>query len=324
MSVRAGAPVIGAPGGAYLPEGGWQSSLGFRYLHSERHFVGTKEQKHREEEGSQVKNNIYLFDLGLTYGLSERTSLSVSLPFQVADRSQLVRDLDTRNVSTARGMGDLIVTARRWMLDPAEHPYGNVALGFGLKFPTGQPNATDTFLYADENGDPQREQRTVDQSIQPGDGGLGFTLDLSAFKQWDSYGAYFNGTYLFNPMETNGVDTYRSRESESIMSIPDSYVARAGLTWAPENSLTLGLGGRIEGVPAKDVFGGSDGFRRPGYAVSVEPSATFALDRSVFSLSLPIALERNRVRSVPDMKEGRHGDAAFADWVLLLSWSYRF
>lgn len=325
MVVRQGAPVIGVPGKGYLEEGGWQGNLGFRYLFSDRHFVGDDEQEDREEEGSQVKNTVYTFDFGLTYGLSARTTLSISLPFQIADRSQLIRDLGERNVTTARGIGDLIVTARRWMIDPTKDPRGNYQLGFGLKFPTGQPNATDTFKFVDENGEPDREQRTVDQSIQPGDGGFGFTVDLNAFQRiGEEWAVYGNGTYLFNPMETNGVDTFRGRDNESIMSIPDSYVARAGLQWAPIDHFTFGLGGRIEGVPAEDIIGGDDGFRRPGYAISVEPSVSYWVGRSIFSLALPVAVERNRTKSVPDEENGRHGDAAFADWVLLLGWSFQF
>jgi hypothetical protein len=323
--VRQGAPVVGVPGSSYLPEGGWQGNLGFRFLYSDRHFVGTDEQEQREEEGSQVKNTVYTFDLGLTYGLSERNSVSISLPFQIADRSQRINGLEgERNVTTARGIGDLIVTARRWMVDPSGDPSGNYQLGFGLKFPTGQPNASDTFKFVDENGDPAREQRTVDQSIQPGDGGFGFTVDLNAFQRFnDDLATYVNGVYLFNPMETNGVDTFRGRDTESIMSIPDSYLARLGLQWAPVERFTIGLGGRMEGVPTRDVIGGSDGFRRPGYAISVEPSIAYWTGKSVFSIAVPIAVERNRTRSVSDEELGRHGDAAFADWILLVGWSFR-
>jgi hypothetical protein len=321
--VRQGAPVIGVPGSGYLPQGSWQTNLGFRYLFSDRHFVGDEEQEDREEQGSQVKNTVYTFDLGLTYALTGRTSLSVSLPFQIADRSQRIGDLaPERNVTTARGIGDLIVTARRWMLDPATHRDGNFQLGFGLKFPTGQPGASDTFKFIDENGEEELEQRTVDQSIQPGDGGFGFTIDVSAFKQLGNFAPYFNGTYLFNPMETNGVNTYRGRQNESIMSIPDSYMARGGVQWSPIEHFTFGLGGRIEGVPVRDVIGGDDGFRRPGYALSVEPSVSYWKGRSIFSIAVPIAVERNRQKSVPDEENGNHGDAAFADWVLLAGWSF--
>ncbi len=323
MVVRQGAPVIGVPGSGYLPAGSWQTSLGFRYLFSDKHFVGHDEQEDREEEGSQVKNTVYLWDLGLTYGLTDRVSLSVSLPFQVADRSQQINGLpDERNVTTARGIGDLIVTARRWMFDPVANPDQNISLGFGLKFPTGQPNASDTFKFVDQNGVAQREQRTVDQSIQPGDGGFGFTIDAAAFKAWGDFGLYFNGVYLFNPMETNGVDTYRRRASESIMSIPDSYMARAGVQWAAIEHFTFGLGARTEGVPVEDVIGGSDGFRRPGYAISIEPSVVYWIGRHLFSVAVPIAVDRNREASVPDQERGGQGDAAFADWILLMGWTF--
>jgi len=324
--VRQGAPVIGVPGSGYIKKGGWQSNLGFRYLFSDRHFVGDDEQEDREEEGSQVKNTVYTFDLGLTYGLTDRTTLSVSLPYLIADRSQLISGLEPdRNVTTARGIGDLIVTARRWMIDPTLDPQFNYQLGFGVKLPTGQPNASDTFKFVNEDGEPDREQRTVDQSIQPGDGGFGFTIDLSAFQKIGTQLAlYGNGTYLFNPMETNGVDTFRGRDNESIMSIPDSYFARAGVQWSPFDHYTFGIGGRIEGVPVEDIIGGDDGFRRPGYAISIEPSVSYWAGRSIFSIAVPIAAYRNRTKSVPDEENDRHGDAAFADWILLVGWSFTF
>ena len=317
-------PGIGTSG--YLPEGGWQSYIGVRYQFSDRHFRGSEEEPERQEQGTQVENTVYLYDLGLTYGLSARTSLSLSLPFLFATRSGVNRDFGERYEDTANGIGDLTLTARRWMLDPEENDDQNVSLGFGIKLPTGEPNAVDSRKVLDDNGETVYQVRTVDQSIQPGDGGFGFLVDLSAFTQVGQFTPYLAGTYLFNPRGTNGVDTQRSRASEAIMSVADQYVARVGTMWTAEGShFSFGIGGRVEGVPVYDVFGSSDGFRRPGYAISVEPSLIYANAKSVFSLSVPVALERNRERSVPDRETpGRHGDAAFADWVLLLGWTYRF
>ncbi len=318
--------MLGAPGSYALDKGAWQSYFGFRYQYSDRHFTGHREEPERQEEGSEVKNTYYLFDFAMTYALTGRTTVSFSLPFVIAERSQLSRanpnDPGDRNETSARGIGDFTATARRWMLDPARHPDENVQLGFGVKIPTGDPSVEDTFRTSSGN-----VVRTVDQSIQPGDGGFGFLVDTSMFKQYGDFAPYFAGTYLFNPEETSGVRTYRNRESEAKMSIADQYVARTGVMWAPhqEIALSYGLGGRIEGVPVRDVFGGDQGFRRPGYAISVEPSIAYSQGKSTFSLALPIALVRNRQRSVPDMQEpGRHGDAAFADWVLLFGWTYRF
>ena len=75
----------------------------------------------------------------------------------------------------------------------------------------------------------------------------------------------------------------------------------------------------------KDLVGGSEGFRRPGYAISVEPAISYTHGPHTISLAIPFAVERNRQRSVPDMLEpGRHGDAAFADYVVLAGYFRRF
>ena len=155
-------------------------------------------------------------------------------------------------------------------------------------------------------------------------------IDASGYRQLGSsgqYAGYLSGVYLMNPKETNGVETFRGAENEQIMSVADQYLFRTGVLAAPHSwrGWGVGLGGRIEGVPVHDLIGGSEGFRRPGYAISVEPSVTFSRGPHAVSLSLPIAVQRNRQRSVPDLEvPGRIGDAAFADWVLLLGYFRRF
>ena len=111
------------------------------------------------------------------------------------------------------------------------------------------------------------------------------------------------------------------------MSIADQYLFRTGAIAAPASwkGFGVGLGGRVEGVPVHDLIGSSEGFRRPGYAVSIEPSISWSSGVHSFSLSVPYAVQRNRQRSVPDrLVPGRHGDAAFADYVVLLGYWQRF
>ena len=81
---------------------------------------------------------------------------------------------------------------------------------------------------------------------------------------------------------------------------------------------------RIEGVPVRDAFGKSDGFRRPGYAISVDPGFLYSRGRYLFACNIPWAVERNRRRSVADIQNHTHGDAAFADYALIFSLSRRF
>ena len=96
--------------------------------------------------------------------------------------------------------------------------------------------------------------------------------------------------------------------------------------------LSLSLGGRIDGVPVRDLLGGSDtSFRRPGYAVYVEPTVAvtmmrvpFALRGHTFSLSVPVAVDQNRQASTLDMVSARHGGGDFARFLVFLGYTRRF
>jgi hypothetical protein len=81
---------------------------------------------------------------------------------------------------------------------------------------------------------------------------------------------------------------------------------------------------RDEGVKVRDIIGGSLGFRRPGYALSVEPGAQYQRGKTTWSLNIPVAVQRNRKRSVPDLIRSTAGDAAFADYLILLGYSRSF
>jgi hypothetical protein len=109
------------------------------------------------------------------------------------------------------------------------------------------------------------------------------------------------------------------------MSIPDQYLLRTGFTFQPGGGrVAWSLGGRWEGIPVRDILGADTGFRRPGYAVSVEPGFSYTWGSNTFSVAVPYALQRNRQQSVPDKVTGRRGDAAFADWIISLGYWRRF
>jgi hypothetical protein len=88
----------------------------------------------------------------------------------------------------------------------------------------------------------------------------------------------------------------------------------------PSQGLALSLGGRIEGVPPEDAIGDSEGRRRPGYAISIEPGISWTYKRTSLNVTAPVAIERNRQNNY----QGRSGDAAFADFMILSSITYRF
>ena len=65
---------------------------------------------------------------------------------------------------------------------------------------------------------------------------------------------------------------------------------------------------RAEGLRRYDLIGRSDGFRRPGVEMFVEPGVTYSSGRNSISVNVPIAFYRNRK---PDPYTGARGDATF-------------
>ena len=236
--------------------------------------------------------------------------------------------LGERHTTSSRGLADVRLALGYWLFDPAESQNFNYAIGLGVKLPTGRYDYTDTFYNQGEDRN-ENQEAVVDQSIQPGDGGTGITLDVQGFQSLShSLTLATNLYYLFNYQETNGVLT---RRGNSEFSCPDQFAAQIGAYYQTAlTGVSAYLGGRLEGVPARDLIGKSGGYRRPGYVVSVEPGLSFGNQRVAVNFSVPIALVRNRTQSHLDkirtVERGAytHGDAAFADYLLNFSLAYRF
>ena len=349
------------PEDAALSGGDWLASISYRWLRSHRHFVGDEEQTYRQADGTQIINKSHFIDLGIQYAVTPRYSVSFTLPISTSERSQRVlgkpevptpafnstffySPQNVRYKTQSSGIGDIRLGGYAWLWNPTVPRKGNIQLGISLKAPTGDDGLTGTFYST--NGP---SVKTLDQSIQPGDGGWGFALEANAYQEiFPRTVAFAQASYLFNPQNQNGVLTWRDNSTtkpgvvtatprqasyyEHFMSIPDQYFGRAGLAYTivPKWGLALTAAGRIEGVPVEDVLGGSDGFRRPGFAVSFEPGLVWMKGRYNLNVSVPLALYRNRERSLADQKASAtsgndvHGDAAFADYVLTLSFAVRF
>ena len=309
--------------GGYLSPGEYDFTIGLRHQFSFRHFVGDVEQKQRIQLGTQVMNKINLLNFNLNYQISHRFSVQIDAPLLLASR----RSNNSPFTTTAQGVGDIIVSAQGWLWDPRENSRGNVAFSLGAMLPSGRDNVMNSVDKLDGKGP---VNTLVDYSIQPGSGGYGLVFGWQSFKNFGSTAqAYFNGSYVATPQNTNGV--VRSTTAQPLLqsvSISDQYLLEAGaaipIRLPRVRGLSITAGPRWEGVPAKDLFGGNDGFRRPGYAVSLETGFQYARGRQLFTGTVGKAILRDRTRSYPDRVYGSHGDAAFADYLWLASYSVRF
>ncbi|WP_256005170.1 hypothetical protein [Pedobacter deserti] len=312
--------------------GGWVFNANNRYFKSNKHYKGSDYQEERIELGTEVINYQYALDLALTRLFNSRWSMMIDVPILANKRTSLYEhNRVSRHAMHSYGLGDIRIAGYRWLLDPAKNRKGNIQLGLGLKLPTGDYKYQD-YWHNVGPGD-TKELRTVDQSIQLGDGGLGITAEVNTYYNLaPHFGLYGNLYYLSNPRGQNGVRTYRELVSstlynETIMSVPDQYMARAGVNYAA-GSLVATAGARIEGIPVRDLIGGSGDFRRPGYIWSVEPGLTYQFKRAAIYATVPVALYRNRTRSVTDIERSTptaraHGDAAFADYSINAGISFK-
>jgi hypothetical protein len=308
-----------AKGESWFSPRRWEVEVDYRYFHSHRHFVGPIEQKRRAEQRSEVNNVVHIINVAATYEVNQRFSLSLSAPIFFNQRyGQSTPD----NRTHAYGIGDITLVGRTWLLPHPSESRQNIAVGFGVKLPTGAYDVINTTTSASG----VTTTRAVDQSIQLGDGGYGIVADFQAYKAIKRVTLYASGSYLSNPRVTNGVKTGRSRPSEAIMSVADQYAYRAGavVPFPKLNTLVWSLGLRGEGVPSKDLIGGSEGFRRPGYILSVDPGLIYTKGKNRWTFNAPVPFRRVRTRSFSDLLVNGHGDAAFADYTVLVGYSRHF
>lgn len=319
----------------------WIFNVNNRYFRSYKHFVGTEEHKERVEKGTEVINHSFSTDLTLTRQFNKFWSLSIGVPIISNVRSSLYEHYgnnstspNARNNTRSFGLGDIRLTAYRWLFDPAKAHKGNIQVGLGIKLATGDYEVQDYF----RKNDTTYVMGPVDQSIQLGDGGTGIITEIGAYYNFSHRsGVYCNFYYLINPREQNGVSTGRGsalsataiKYFTSTMSVPDQLMFRAGYSYMA-NALSLSGGVRIEAIPSSDLIGGDKGFRRPGYVISAEPVFSYNLKKVNLYASVPVALVRDRTQSYSDKlrsaETGTHiqGDAAFADYLVNIGMTVRF
>lgn len=167
---------------------GWQLNFNNRYFRSYKHFVGTEEQKQREENGTEVINHSYTLDMTLTRNFNASWSLAVTIPVNSNTRSSLYEHYgnsstspDARRSTKSFGLGDIRIVGYKWLLNPHQSHKGNIQAGLGIKLPTGNYNVQDYFHKQTVAGADSAVMGPVDQSIQLGDGGTGIITELNGF-----------------------------------------------------------------------------------------------------------------------------------------------
>jgi hypothetical protein len=340
-----GVDAEGADNSYFLPKGKWQSSFGYRTYRSHRHFVGDVEQSAEnfangtaksDRAATEVINHVHIPDLTIARGITDKLSVTADLPYFIALRRSPYSATRPTFATPANGIGDLNLMARYWLANPTHNGRQNLAIGLGVKLPTGNDRAEAPFLVSvnPTTGERVTQMRPVDQSIQPGDGGYGLITEFQAFKYLGNTVAFASGSYLFNPREQNDFDRDPSILNQDpltrYLSIADQFAARVGVGTSLKKKIGVSLAARLEGVPSSDLIGGDLGRRRPGYSIGIEPGVSYSWKGNALSLSVPYYVRRVRTQSYSDKIASERtgtlvqGDAAFADYMVVFGVTTRF
>jgi len=318
---------LGAEGQAYQRGHEWRFTLAYRRLHSNDFYVGTSQQPALGPGGESPVFDIHTLVADVAYSINERVRVRVSLPFSTAKFSRKWAD-SAYHEQSATGIGDLSATGELWLLNPKSHQNGNVSVALGLKAPTGSHTKASTFYTATGS-----VAFPADQTVQPGDGGWGITFAAQGFQRVrEGLFAYAGGSYMASPKAQSDVVLAPSGPAATAhWAVPDVYQARLGAAFAvwPEQGLTLSLGGRVDGIPKSDLFGGGDTttVKRTSRIIYADPGLSLNRGKSSFTLSVPVRLHVNRFKSGLEERTTTgplsQNGGGFAKFLVFASYSYR-
>ena len=286
----------------------WLINVNTRYFKFEKEYWGTDNQDVKTED--QKPTRVFVADVSITRMLDKGWSFTIDIPVTAGERSSWQehpagKATKTKYTTRSFGLSDIRVTAYKWLWDVSELHKGNIQIGVGIKLPTGDYRFQDYY-----HGDSLLVMAPVNQSIQLGDGGTGFSLEANGFYTVNkTINLYANAFYLFSPRDVNGTYAFGIAQASkdqinataTINSVADGFTVRAGANFSIEN-LTLGIGGRFEGSPVHDLIGLSNGNRRAGSVGSIEPGLNYRWNRTVVYAFVPFSVYRNAKQIVPDQR----------------------
>jgi hypothetical protein len=313
----------------------WSLDINNRYFTTNTVFFG------KDNHGYDGINGYeYTVNFGLTKILPNGWSLGFDMPIAANTGVQTMNAQGGRHDVRAFGIGDIRFTTYKWLFNENIPRKGNIQVGLGIKFPTGNYHSTDYWYY---NENPvMKNLQPLPEALQLGDGGTGITTTINAFYIFNrNISVFGNFFYLINPMNTNGVasfpagvlppsqDSINALTTNNVNSIPDAYTLRAGVNYTFDRLVgTVAL--RYEGSPAHDLFGENDGLRRVGYIFSIEPGLQYKFPKSILYTFVTLPLARATLETVPDQRQEQiTGQPTitpghFANWLIFVGYTFTF
>lgn len=299
----------------------WQAQASYQYADADQFFVGDQRNDAAGPFGQAPHRRVSIFDLDVLYGLSNRISLDLTVPFLTGfvTYQQGTAASHTLYKYTAGGLGDISLQGEYWLNDPTKPSRVSGSVALGIKTPTGKDSVTGQF-YSPTGS----VTKPIDEGVQLGNGGWELLLRAQGTAQIvGSLFAYGSGYYGLSLTEHTNV----RQPNGDLRGVPDTYSGRLGAAYLLPvlEGLVVSFGGRINGVTVKDIIGGGDLYwRRPGYEVYVEPGLTWTIGPNSASVSVPIRVYQNKLNSLLDISKGRVVGSDFVPYLVVASYARRF
>ena len=317
---------MGAQNQPFLAANQWQAQIAYQYGYAYQFYQGDQRNDAGARFGQPPTRKVNIFDVDLAYGLSNRVSLQMTLPFLSGSGSAPSQSpagtVESHNTYyfQAGGLGDISLESEVWLSDPTKPSRITGSVGLGFRAPTGPDTVKGTFYDPKAGGE---VQAPIDEAYQLGSGGWAALFFAQGSAQITGalfgYGSGYYGMSLKEHTEVINAGALRG--------VPDTYSGRLGLAYLLPvfQGFVVSFGGRINGVTVKDIVGGGDLYwRRPGYEVFVEPGITWTVGPNSASISVPLRVYQNKLDSLLDVSLNRHVGADFVPYLFLASFARRF
>lgn len=249
-----------------------------------------------------------IVDMALMRVYDNGWSVVVDVPFMSAMRTNWndhggIGGDSVRHTTSSFGLADIRVSAYKWLWDVTTPHRGNIQVGLGIKLPTGDYRYQDYFYRGNT-----KVVAPVNPTLQLGDGGTGFTLEVNGFYTLSKTVTFFgNAFYLFSPRDQNGTSNTLGRDPSlaqlqagaNVNSVPDAFLIRGGANFTMR-AFAAWAGLRVEGSPVYDAIGASHGQRRAGYGVSIEPGLSYTFRRTSLFTFVPIPIYKTLKTTAAD------------------------
>ena len=318
---------MGVQNQPFLAANQWQAQVSYQYADANDFYVGDQRNDAAAPSGFPPHRKVNLINVDVIYGLSNRLSMDLTVPFGIGSGAVDARSGCVAHRSyefDAAGLGDVSLQAEYWLSDPDDTLARQWIRGPGHQGADRiRPRRGDGWARRPETSG-RRSTRPISWAPEAGSVLLRAQGTAQIEGPLFAYGSGYYGLSLTRSIPTSS----NARRASWRTPTHTRGVWARPISCRPRSSRVSSsrLGGRINGVTVKDLIGGGDLYwRRPGYEIYVEPGLTWTLGREHgLRQRSGQGVRRTSWTARSTCRSNRHGRRVVRSYLFLASFARRF